>query len=380
MSEPRRLAVRNQQRSGPTFTAARSRSSTRETAQHPGSAGHDFGAIRVLDQSEPETEPPQVAPAPAPAPVVPEPTPAPQPAGGGDASVKIPRIRGASSPKGTPDRIPPRVDTPVAIKISGAEASAPVTLSIDGAGGGNGSATINGKETVELTASEEVKLRGGIPQTDRGKAGKLRLAAHQGGKLLASSEPFSVAAYPTAIGHKYYSLLKAVVIDGLPHWGARYEVTDPKFGHTPDADSGVHGDLDETTIAENVIVDSPTGIYRRAVNRHSDFLRTTRTARDRHGTGSKDAATLIAEIRRAGVGRSKQVSHQFHRFSCARSGLAEDIDNGPKVPTSGFKITHATSTSDSSFFIDVAKVGFANHGVDAGTVDDTDVKHAEIKD
>lgn len=379
MIEPRRVAVRNRQHSGPTFTAARSRTRTRETAAS-GSARHEFGAVHVLDQSELEAQPAEGGPSPAPAPVVPEPTPTPQPAGGGDASVKIPRIRGASSPKGTPDRIPPRVDTPVAIKITGAEASAPVTLSIDGAGGGNGSATINGKETVELTASEEVKLRGGIPQTERGKAGKLRLAAHQGGKLVASSEPFSVAAYPTAIGHKYYSLMRAVVIKRLPHWGARYEVTDPKFEHTPDADSGVHGDLDETTIAENVIVDSATGVYRGAVNRHSGFQRTTRTTYDHHGTGSTDAASLIAEIRKAGVGNSKQVSHQFHRFSCARSDLAEDIDKGPKVPTSGFKITHATSKSDSSFFIDVAKVGFANHGVAAGTVDDTDVKHAEIKD
>jgi hypothetical protein len=377
----REVAVRTEPRSAPAIRPLQSRRVASESAGTPPvfGRGHDFGAVRVLDQSGVEPTPGGGPSAPAPAPT---PTPEPVPVRGptGAPAVTIPRIRGTNSPKGTPDRIPPRVDTPVAIKISGAGASTSVTLSIEGGGGGNGSATINRKATVDLTASETVNLRGDIPQTERGKAGKLRFVADQGTTRLASSEPFSVAAYPTAMGFKFYSLMTPVQIDGIPHWGARYEMTDPKFEHPPDSDSGVHGDLDETKIAENVIVASKTGIYKDAVNRHSGFQRTTRPQRDHHGTGLEDAASLIAKIEKVGVKKSKQVSRQLHRFSCARSGLAEDVDAGPKVPTSGFEITHGTSKSDSTFFIDVAKTGSAHNGVAAGTVDDSEQKHATIRD
>jgi hypothetical protein len=70
-----------------------------------------------------------------------------------------------------PDRIPPRVDTPVDVTIAGlAVPMRDVTLSIAGAGGGNGTATINGAATADLGASATVNLRG-VVQTTPGKAG-----------------------------------------------------------------------------------------------------------------------------------------------------------------------------------------------------------------
>jgi hypothetical protein len=79
-----------------------------------------------------------------------------------------------------------QVQVSVTVKVSGVDAAAPVTLSIEGGGGGNGSATINGKATADLTAGADVNLRGAIPQTEREKAGKLRLVADQGTTRLAS--------------------------------------------------------------------------------------------------------------------------------------------------------------------------------------------------
>ena len=62
-------------------------------------------------------------------------------------------IRHPASPAGTPDRIPPRVDTEAAVGVTGADATAPVTLAIEGQGGGNGTATIDRKATVDLSAA-----------------------------------------------------------------------------------------------------------------------------------------------------------------------------------------------------------------------------------
>jgi hypothetical protein len=369
---------RTEQRSAPSFMP-RSRSVASESAAPVSGARHDFGAVRVLDQSEPEGEPsPEPVPTPEPEPSpepVPEPTPTtPEPMGGGAPTVTFPRVRGTSSLKGTPDRIPPRVDTPVAIKIKGATEASPVTLSIDGAGGGNGTATIDGKDSVDLSASGEVKLRG-KDQTEDGKGGKLRLVAAQGGTQVGQSAGFSVAAYPSEVGMDYFSLMSPAVIKGVKVWGARYTITVA-------SDSGVKGDLDRTKISEIVLVKSATGVFKGAQNFHSDFLRTTATQRDHHGTATDDdtAAGLIDEIDKAGIAKSKQVSHQFFRFSCLRTGIAEDKEKAPKVPTSGFKISHRTSKAESKYFMNVTKAGFANSGVAAGTVDDPAEKSAEIKE
>ena len=59
-------------------------------------------------------------------------------------TVKLPpNIRGSSSPAGMADRIPPRVGTAAHVELSGLKAGdPPVKLSIEGAGGGNGTADI----------------------------------------------------------------------------------------------------------------------------------------------------------------------------------------------------------------------------------------------
>ncbi|HZM85048.1 MAG TPA: hypothetical protein VFF31_00700, partial [Blastocatellia bacterium] len=72
----------------------------------------------------------------------------------------------------------------------------------------------------------------------------------------------------------------------------------------------------------------------------------------------------------------------FFRFADERSGIAEDKAAGPKVPTSGFKIsswfTVPSTCGGSKYIVHVKKEGFANNGVAAGTVDDTSVQDAEV--
>src|SRR6266851_1732798 len=66
-----------------------------------------------------------------------------------------PDIRADSTPKEMKkNRIPPRVNTSVDVHLKGTlDPSMPVNLSIDGQGGGNGEATIDGKATRDLTSS-----------------------------------------------------------------------------------------------------------------------------------------------------------------------------------------------------------------------------------
>jgi hypothetical protein len=329
----------------------------------------------------PAPAPPAPAPAPpAPAPAPPGPAPAP-PAVAPGLTVSVPsHVRNAAQPAGTPDRIPPRVDTPVDVQVSNwSPPMLGVTLSIEGSGAGNGTATINGAATADVAADTTVQLRG-VTQTDPGKARNLRLAARQGPSTLARSDPFSVAAWPVTVGFNFSAILSPGLVAGQKAWGASYDLTFT-------SDSAVNGDCDKTKISENVVVNSGTGVFA-ATPTQSNFLTTTLAQRDHHAALAANATGMKDAMDSAGLAATKGEFHQFFRFSCERSGIAEDRAAGPKVPTSGFKITHAASGTgfklllyDSRvYFIHAQKAGFANNGVAAGAVDDTSVKKAEVKD
>jgi hypothetical protein len=347
-------------------------------------------ADRVADQvtrsHEPSirTRPLAVAqdfPVPARQPAEPVSTPAawpalpaePAPAAGGAPSVSLPQhIRGWQSPWGTPDRIPPRVDTPVEVGVAGwSMPMLPITLKIEGAGGGDGTVTIDGGPTAEISASTTVQLRG-QDQSEFGFADELRLAAYLGPVRLSASEPFSVAAWPVTIKFFFAEIISPEIINKIPTWGAKYAMD-------PISDSGVLSDCNRTQISENVLVDSATGVWDGAGLQQSAFLK-TQPQFDSHGIGKPTAADMIAAIDKVGVEKSSCVYHQFYRFSCARSGIRADREAGPRVPNSGFRIKYATSKEGGTYYINIQKEGFANNGVVAGEVADTKVKKAEIKD
>ncbi len=184
-------------------------------------------------------------PAPGPAPPAPAPSPPPPaaplgPIPAATLNVTVPtKIRAASTPKGMPDRIPPRVDTPVSIGITGwLIPMLDVTISVDGAGSGNGTVTVDGANSVDLNASATVKLRG-VDQTDVGKAGGLRLIAKQGPALLASSTGFSVSAIPQNWSTSFKSLIT----------GTKRGI---KVDNSWESDSGNLADLDKAERSEQV--------------------------------------------------------------------------------------------------------------------------------
>jgi hypothetical protein len=271
-------------------------------------------------------------------------------------------------------RIPPRVDTAVTVTVSGTPAS-PITLSVDGASATNGTATINGTATHNITSTETVRLSGGT-QTSPGNAGNLKLVANQGATRLADSNAFSVAAYPIEIGFRFNRVMTNETFPAVPgsrFWGAAYDLTFV-------SDSGVPGDCDRTKISENVLANTMTGMWAGVTSTQSNFIRTTSSQTDHHASGAADAAAMRSDI--ASHPGSIAIRHQFFRFSCERTGIAEDRAAGPKVPTSGFKISsHLTAPStcgSSNHIMHTKKEGFANNGVAAGTVDDSSVKDAIV--
>jgi len=184
-----------------------------------------------------------------------------------------------------------------------------------------------------------------------------------------------VAAYPKEIGFKLNRIMRDEPFPGVAgrFWGAAYDLTFV-------SDSGVNADCDKTKISENVLVDTATGIWAGMSPTTSNFIRTTNSQRDHHAYGEKDAAAMKTKL--DSDPSSKMVNHQFFRFSCERSGIAEDKAAGPTVPTSGFKISRSLTVpktcGGSKYFIHTKKEGFANNGVAAGTVDDPSVQDAEV--
>lgn len=219
-------------------------------------------------------------------------------------------VRASSTPVGMPDRIPPRVDTPVAFTVSGwSPPLAPVTLSIENAGGANGEGTIDGAPTIDVTTGATVNVRGTV-QTAPGNGGNLRLAASIGGSVIARSPGFSVSSVPQNYTDTFDSLLTGarrgfVVQDG---W---------------ESDSGVFGDLDETEISEEVEVTTANGCFAGMGGSVSGYLPGNVLTKDTHSTPT-------AALTSPGV----RIAQQTCKFKDKRSGAA-DIP----MKDSGFRLT-----------------------------------------
>src|SRR4051794_1221529 len=106
---------------------------------------------------------------------------------GGTAALAVtlpPTVRFPGTPAGMPDRIPPNKDFAVAVGIAGwGPPMAPVTVTVEGSGAANGTATINGAASADLSAGATVQLRG-TAQTAPGDGGHLRIVARLGTTVL----------------------------------------------------------------------------------------------------------------------------------------------------------------------------------------------------
>jgi hypothetical protein len=257
---------------------------------------------------------------PAPVPPVP-PVPPPSPLFGVTAALPI-FIEGASTPPSMGvARIPPRVPTFVPITINGPVTSAaPVRVSIDGAGGGNGSASINGVVAdVNFAAAGifNLALRG-VAQTAPGSAGNLKLVARQGTRVLASTAGFSVSSIPENM-----SVTLSSTSPPGPCGPAVPNCRGFIVNYAWKSDSGTKADLDQAEISERV-ESTGTGVFAKTTTNTSCYLSATGGLTDSHQVGAD------------GLNSSGSLTlKQTEMFKDKRSG-ASDIP----VTNSGFLITH----------------------------------------
>ena len=164
-------------------------------------------------------------------------------------SVTVPdHIRATSTPREMPDRIPPRINTPVTINISGWQTTMPpVRLSVQRTGPANGRVTINGANNVDLTATTTVQLRGMV-QTTPGSANGLHLVATHHARSIATSTGFSVSAIPQNWSVTLHSLITG------PERGI-------EVNNNWESDSGNVADLDMAQRSEQVQYGAGTGCF-----------------------------------------------------------------------------------------------------------------------
>jgi hypothetical protein len=226
-------------------------------------------------------------------------------------------VRGPASPAAMADRIPPRVITVAHVDIAGLKpGDPPVELSVAGAGGGNGTVTIDGSATKSMSASSDVNLKG-VDQTDSGKGGALRLVAKRGGSQLATSGGFSVSSIPQNYTDTFVRLVTGakrgvVVQDG---W---------------ESDSGVVADLNETEISEQVEVTAATGCFAGLGKINSGYLPGDKFSQDTH-------SSAVAALTTPG----NKVAQQTCMFKDKRAG-ATDIP----MTKSGYTIVRDVRAKD----------------------------------
>jgi hypothetical protein len=240
------------------------------------------------------------------------------------------KIRGDATPASmAADRIPPRVGTTVHVDVNGVKSGdPPVTLSVEGAGGGNGTVKIDGAATKDLTASADVTLTGG-DQTTAGKAGGLKLAAKQGTTTLSASGGFSVSSIPQNWTCTFDSLVTGT---------SRGFVVNDRW----ESDSGVVADLDQTEISELVEVTSSTGTFAGTGKRNSGYLAGDSFTQDTHGT----PVSILK-------GPGKRIAQQTSMFKDKRAG-ANDIP----VKNSGYTVIRdVTDTGGGKLQIETDKRG-----------------------
>src|SRR5262249_45655900 len=147
--------------------------------------------------------------------------------------------RAGTTPAGVPDRIPPRVDTPLQVMIEPdlTGSSQFVTLKTANVGAGNGDFTIDGNATSRIEQTRNVNFQG-VVQTSPGSVGNLKCVAQVRGQDGAQSPGFSVAAMPIGLKEMFNTALDIPDPDPLQ---AKYGI---ETAIIVDSDSGVPDDLD----------------------------------------------------------------------------------------------------------------------------------------
>ncbi|HSE19278.1 MAG TPA: hypothetical protein VLB46_19610 [Pyrinomonadaceae bacterium] len=222
-------------------------------------------------------------------------------------NVVFPAIRRSNTPTGVPDRIPPRVDTPINVQVEPdlGTSGQQLTLAILNGSATNGTVTINGNATANITKTGNVNLRGGTQTAATtglggGNAGNLRVVARVRAQDAVTSNGFSVAAIPENWTQTFNSLITGA--------SRGIRVNDMWV-----SDSGVIADLDAVEIAEEVDVASETGVFvGLGGGTNSSYLTATSFTVDSH-------STPVSRITGTGFQRLDQTS----KFLDRRTGVTD---------------------------------------------------------
>jgi hypothetical protein len=225
-------------------------------------------------------------------------------------------------------RIPPTQSVRVPIFVNDLPPDGSVTVDVEGSGGANGTAWVEGDAT--LAGSGSVDIRGGV-QTTPGNAGNLRVRASVGDAVIGRSPGFTVAAFPTSMTFRFYN-----DIDEQRRLGLVVENRMSSDG------SGSMSELDQVEFSERVDAqsrDNPPFTHPGALSATgrgtSGYLPGDRPYIDTHTYGRVDINTA-----RLGFGSWNIVYGQLHLFNCRRTGVRDAIMDG-----SGFTITHTVWSS-----------------------------------
>lgn len=294
-----------------------------QTSQKGAPAGTGGGPVLQRQPAPPQKQPPSTTPNPA----TPVQTPAkPAQTTAAAQTVKIPEhIRASSTPdEMKADRIIPRSQTSahekwVDVTLGGTpDPSSPVIFSIAGQDKDAGSATIDGKDTVEVskTGSVTLKLQGETQTKDKEHAGQLKLIATQGGKVLASSKGFSVSAIPQNMEFQFLRVIKGDYRGILVSYNWQ-------------SDSDDKSQLDKAFISERV-EHHGTGSLKSINAETSCYGRASARSDDEH-------KIEIADLKAPG----KDVVNQTFMFKDDRTGAV----NIP-MKKSGFQVLHEVTMKD----------------------------------
>jgi hypothetical protein len=250
-------------------------------------------------------------------------------------------IRHDDTPQEMPDRIPPRIDTPVQVTVqpSLSGSNQKVTLAPLNINSTNGMFTIGGGSTHDIVQTEVVNLMGTFQTAATyvgdggGNAGNLKIAARVRGQTAVESNGFSVAAI---MGWYYTAFIGPVTNAG---WVGMY-VTVGFW-----ADSGVMSDLNAVMQREEVQVASPggTGVFQNISLQTSNWIWATMVGDDEH---SVTTSALNAP-------GGQFTANQTHVFWDRRTGAK-------RVPaaTSGYQVPFVSAQDSRSIFdLTVRKYG-----------------------
>jgi hypothetical protein len=190
----------------------------------------------------------------------------------------------------------------------------PIQISVDGSGGNNGTVTVDGAASTDMTSGGTVRLRG-TAQTVPGSGGNLKLVARWSGQQMAARNAFSVAAIPQDMVLSNFSALTGST--------RGFVVT-----QTWSSDSGDLSDLDKAEISEAVEYISSTGIFSGLGASNSGYL-------DASGGSLTDTHSTPAS---ALTGPGTRVANQTEMFREHRTGV-----NGIPMRNSGFAIRREVS-------------------------------------